>query len=157
MFLCFCAITPSWAQEDEEQELDTSIATLSVQYGRNGFAYVFFSSGPEITNWTPLESALANALHCPAGSLKHSPVRPLPEKYLQRLPPDRRQIVERQVTHTWEHSLEGACSSTLTRKQFAMSTELSFKDVLRELQKVGGQQLSVTIDFPTAKFHEFTP
>jgi Zn-dependent protease with chaperone function len=155
---CLCAATMIWAQEDDEDyEPAIPTASLSLRYDSSGQANVSFFTLQEINDWSALDSALSHALHCPAGSLKHPPAPPLPRKYLERLSTEQRQAAERQMTKAWAGRLEGTCLSAMVRSDFVLSTDLSFKDVLKELQKAGNEQLMVIVSLPAAQHFEYTP
>jgi hypothetical protein len=80
-----------WAQATDDDEDDdgeaSSFASLVLRYDARGKADVTFRSNVAIQDSPALETALEQALRCPAGTLLHP--RPAPLKFINSLSANR--------------------------------------------------------------------
>jgi Zn-dependent protease with chaperone function len=152
----------AWAQaptgdDDDDDGPESQSAMLTVHFNELGNARVTFYSVQDIQNWAPIQSALEQALHCPAGALQQPPPNQSPSKYIQSLDPKRRAQYENFEEQQRRHTLEGDCLGAMTRNELLFSTDISLASVLIDLKQAGQDGMWVTINYPKSIYSEHTP
>ena len=132
-------------------------ATMSLAFEDHGAANVDLGLPGAPPSWDSLRSTLAQALHCPADSLRNLQTATQEgagarsgwtaaqgDRYLKAL------------AKADQRSLQGHCQSVLTRQAGVSQGELDLAPLADELRREGVQQLQVYVSRPRTQFLEYS-
>jgi Zn-dependent protease with chaperone function len=131
---------------DDDDDAGPPTATLSVRYDARGAVGTELTLNQPPADWSALETALEQAVHCPAGSLR--PGNPWPQSSWNRIPISQRQMMQQMEERAEKSTRTGGCLDAMRRDRLLLSTHLNFQPLLLALRPTGEQKLWITVYFP---------
>jgi heat shock protein HtpX len=146
------------AQGDDEDGDDaggrTPTASLSLTFNNHGDAKVRLFLDQTPSNLQPIQTALAQSLHCPPQAFAHPSASMRSTRGLALMKPEQRAQYEKFLNEADQRQLQGSCNQVLTASGWTVGGMLPLETLAEALAQSGEQLLFVTVQHPKSSFEE---
>jgi Zn-dependent protease with chaperone function len=146
------------AQDDDSGRDDsgggTRAASLSLTFDKNGGAKVSLSVDQTPSDWQPIQSALAQSLHCPSQAFAHPSAGMRTTSWSGRMTAEQRANYEKFLNEAEQRQLRGSCERVLAASGWTISGMVQLQTLADALAQAGEQMLFVSVKRPRSGFEE---
>jgi Zn-dependent protease with chaperone function len=133
------------------------VATLSLQFDRQGSLDASLDLPSNAASSQAMQSALTQALHCPANALAHpSAFENRFSEFQKNWTAAQRERYQQQMEKFNERRWTGKCDAALARHDGLVEGDFDYSAFAAELQRSGVEQLSLYVDIPSTQFQDYT-